>query len=95
MNLARFGLLKTSSGTIVPDGFTEEIEITEEEARTLPREAYTVEFREQTPLELFAARAASFAGLGGESLSGGIAAMSPGRRQVHALPPTDPFRPAP
>lgn len=76
MNLARFGLLKTSSGAMAPDGFTEEVEITEEEARALPREAYTVEFREQTPLELFAARAASFAGLSGESFGGGLAALS-------------------
>ena len=86
MNLARFGLLKTSSGAMAPDGFTEEVEITEEEARALPREAYTVEFREQTSLELFAARAAGFAGFGGESVAGGLAAMSSRRPGPSASP---------
>ena len=32
MNLARFGLLKTSEGKMAPDGFVEQVEITEEEA---------------------------------------------------------------
>lgn len=74
MNLARFGLLKTSSGAMAPDGFTEEVEITEEEARALPREAYTVEILEQqTPLERFAERAA---GLGLGESSGDFSAMS-------------------
>jgi hypothetical protein len=75
MNLARFGLLKTSEGKMAPDGYIEEVEITEEEAHTLPPDAYTVESREPTPLEQFAARAAGL-GLGGESMGGGLAAMS-------------------
>jgi hypothetical protein len=75
MNLARFGLLKTSEGKMAPDGYIEEVEITEEEARTLPPDAYTVESREPTPLEQFAARAANL-GLGGESMGASLAALS-------------------
>lgn len=43
MNLARFGLLKTSSGVIAPDGTVEEVEISEEEARQLPPDAYSIQ----------------------------------------------------
>lgn len=46
MNLARFGLLKTSEGKMAPDGFVEQVEITEEEARSLSPDAYTVQIQE-------------------------------------------------
>ena len=43
MNLSRFGLLKDREGKIVSHGTVEKVEITEEEARALPPDAYTVE----------------------------------------------------
>ncbi len=99
MNLSRFGLLKTSDGKIAPEGTIEKLEISEEEARMLPPDAYAVEIGPPTALEHFAAGIGANLGLS-LSAGAGLSALSSSRSRAAAnrqraagLRPIPPDRP--